>query len=232
MAIWNEIISERDRQVFQNTKSGNREGFGRRPALLVVDVTYDFVGDRPEPILQSIQRFRLSCGEEGWQSILCIKELLQGARECGVPVFYTAPADRSQSRGRWRAKYETLPKNARHEWANNVVQEIAPVEGEVLIRKEKASAFFGTPLAGYLVDLGVDTLLVTGGTTSGCVRATVIDGFSYNFKVAVVAECTFDRYQVSHRVSLFDMNRYADIVSLEDAQAYMLCLPTSLPARA
>ena len=96
----------------------------------------------------------------------------------------------------------------------------------MVIRKDKPSVFFGTPLMSYLHELQVDTLLVTGTTTSGCVRATVVDAFSYNFKVVVVEECVFDRGQASHQVNLFDMQaKYADVVSLEDALRYLDKLP-------
>ncbi len=84
------------------------------------------------------------------------------------------------------------------------MEPIAPQRGDVVIAKAKPSAFFGTPLLSYLIAWQVDTLLVAGGT-SGCVRATVVDAFSYNFLVSVVAEACFDRGQASHAINLFDM---------------------------
>jgi nicotinamidase-related amidase len=91
-----------------------------------------------------------------------------------------------------------------------------------VILKDKPSVFFGTPLMSYLHELQVDTLLVVGTTTSGCVRATVVDAFSYNFKVVVVEECVFDRGQISHKVNLFDMQaKYADVVPLDAALGYL-----------
>ncbi len=105
---------------------------------------------------------------------------------------------------------------------NAIVREIAPHEGDIVILKDKPSVFFGTPLMSYLHELQVDMLLVAGTTTSGCVRATVVDAFSYNFKVVVVEECVFDRGQASHKVNLFDMQaKYADVVPLEAALRYL-----------
>src|SRR5688572_5628501 len=98
---------------------------------------------------------------------------------------------------------------------NEIVAEVAPLPGDVVIHKGASSAFLGTPLTMLLRDLGVDTVVCCGETTSGCVRATVVDASSLRFHVAVVAECCFDRTQMSHHVSLFDMDqKYADVVSL------------------
>jgi len=112
--------------------------------------------------------------------------------------------------------------NFRSSWAAeggyDFVAEVAPREGDVLLPKKHPSAFFGTPLASYLVGLGADTLVVTGCTTSGCVRGTVVDGFAYNFRVLVPHDCVYDRSAVSHAVNLFDMSeKYADVMSTGEA---------------
>jgi nicotinamidase-related amidase len=110
-----------------------------------------------------------------------------------------------------------------------IVKEIAPQASDIVIHKPKPSGFFGTPLQSVLNDYGVDTLLVTGGSTSGCVRATVIDAFSFNYFVAVVEEGTFDRIQLSHKANLLDMNiKYADVMKAEDVAHYLDSLPTGL----
>ena len=235
MAIWDDILTERDRQVFASAGYGQRQGFGSRPAVLVVDVNYNFVGDIPEPILDSIKKYRNSCGEEGWQGIYQIKKLLDAARARGIPIFYsTAPSHRlALQAGRWHGKNSrgTEDFHSRAQHGNDIVKEIAPHEGDVVILKDKPSVFFGTPLMSYLHELQVDTLLVAGTTTSGCVRATVVDAFSYNFRVVVVEECVFDRGQASHKVNLFDMQaKYADVVSLETALHYLAELPRDLYA--
>jgi len=226
MAIWDELLTERDKQVFAAAGYGKRQGFGRKPAVIVVDVNYNFVGDVPEPILESIKKYRNSCGEEGWQSVLQISRLLEGARDKKVPIFYsTAPSHRvALMAGRWHGKNNRGSEDfqSQAQDGNEIVREIAPHEGDIVILKDKPSVFFGTPFMSYLHELQVDTLLVAGTTTSGCVRATVMDAFSYNFKVVVVEECVFDRGQTSHKVNLFDMQaKYADVVPLDAALSYL-----------
>ena len=100
------------------------------------------------------------------------------------------------------------------------VTEVAPREGDILLPKKHPSAFFGTPLASYLINLGADTLVVTGCTTSGCVRGTVVDGFAYNFRIAVPQDAVYDRSATSHAVNLFDMaSKYADVMPTADLAA-------------
>lgn len=235
MATWDDILSERDKQVFAAAGYGKRQGFGRRPAVIVVDVNYNFVGDVPEPILESIKKYRNSCGEEGWQGVYQIGRLLEAARAKGVPIFYSTAQRRQMAltAGRWHGKNSRGDEDfhGRAQDGNEIVREIAPQEGDIVILKDKPSVFFGTPLISYLNELQVDTLLVAGTTTSGCVRATVVDAFSYNFKVVVVEECVFDRGQASHKVNLFDMQaKYADVVPLEAALHYLNELPRDLYA--
>jgi len=233
MAIWDDVLTERDKQVFAAAGYGKRQGFGGKPAVIVVDVNYNFVGDVPEPILASIKKYRNSCGEEGWQGVYQISRLLDAARDKKVPIFYsTAPSHRvGLMAGRWHGKNSrgTEDFQSHAQDGNEIVREIAPHEGDIVILKDKPSVFFGTPLMSYLHELQVDTLLVVGTTTSGCVRATVVDAFSYNFKVVVVEECVFDRGQTSHKVNLFDMQaKYADVVPLEAALSYLAELSREL----
>jgi maleamate amidohydrolase len=235
MALWDDVLTERDKQVFAAAGYGKRQGFGLRPAVIVVDVNYNFVGDVPAPILESIKKYRNSCGEEGWQGVSQIRRLLDAARAAQVPIFYsTAPSQRiALMAGRWHGKNsrgaEDFHRHAQD--GNEIVREIAPHEGDIVILKDKPSVFFGTPLMSYLNELRVDTLLIAGTTTSGCVRATVVDAFSYNFKVVVVEECVFDRGQASHKVNLFDMQaKYADVIPLDAALSYLDELSRSLYA--
>jgi len=89
MPTWDNILTPRDKDVFALSGYGKRAGFGQRPAVLVIDVNYNFVGDKPEPILESVKRFRNSCGEEGWEGVHRIRELLSEARKKHLPTFYT-----------------------------------------------------------------------------------------------------------------------------------------------
>ena len=218
MSDWNDFLTDQDKAVFGASGYGARQGLGRRPVVLVVDVSYGFCGEHPEPILDSIATWHNSCGPGAWSSIGAIKRLLAVARDKRLPVMYsTAPMPRGDGfdRGRW------MDKNPRHAEddarANEIVEEIAPRPGDIVIEKSKPSVFFGTLLASYLIDLQADSLIVCGTTTSGCVRATVVDAFSYNYKVTVVTEATFDRGEASHWVNLFDMDhKYADVTPLAE----------------
>ena len=113
--------------------------------------------------------------------------------------------------------------------SNIIVPDIAPEPADLVIGKQKPSAFHGTPLLDYLIHLRCDSLLVTGTTTSGCVRASVVDAFSYNFRVSVVQDGCADRSQASHAVNLCDMNaKYADVVDSRETIAYINALPDGL----
>jgi nicotinamidase-related amidase len=105
---------------------------------------------------------------------------------------------------------------------------IAPREGDILVPKRHPSAFFGTALTSYLIDLAADTLVVTGCTTSGCVRSSVVDAFAYNFRVAVPEDAVYDRSHVSHAVNLFDMSeKYADVMPAAELAEKLAALPAA-----
>jgi maleamate amidohydrolase len=234
MASWDDLLTARDREVFSLSGYGKRAGFGQRPAVLVIDVNYNFVGDKPEPIVDSVKRFRNSCGAEGWEGVRYIGELITECRKKHLPIFYTTGHDdrtNAVAFGGWQAKNRRSNEDMTDTWdkGNSIVEEIAPQTGEIVVRKQKPSAFFGTPLMSMLNEFHADSVLITGTTTSGCVRASVIDAFSYNLKVSVVEECVFDRGQASHKINLFDMAmKYADVISLNEAIEYVRRLPDTL----
>ena len=238
MASWDDILTQRDKEVFAVSGYGRRAGFGQRPAILVIDVNYNFVGDKPEPILESVKRFRNSCGQEGWDGVQRIREILIEARKKHLPTFYTTGHDAGTNAvafGGWQAKNSRSAENLTEDWekGNHIPEEIAPQTGDIVVRKQKPSAFFGTPLMSMLNVVRADSVLVTGTTTSGCVRASVIDAFSYNLKVSVIEECVFDRGQASHKINLFDMAmKYADVISLNEATEYIRGLSDNLYAPA
>jgi nicotinamidase-related amidase len=104
----------------------------------------------------------------------------------------------------------------------DIIDEVAPLPGETVLRKASPSAFWGTPLAGHLNYHGVDTIITCGESTSGCVRASVVDGCTYRYRMIVVEECVFDRHQAAHAINLFDMNqKYADVVPLAEVLEYL-----------
>ena len=233
--IWDPFLTERDKVVLSGAGYGVRGGFGQRPALLVVDVTYGFTGDRPEPILDSIKRWSNSCGEESWEAIGVIKRLAEQFRARRLPVIYSTGDVRSDNWDScsWSWKNNrtkeavSLPADA--PGFNEIVAEIAPRATDIVIRKQKPSAFFATQLQSYLTFLGCDSVIFTGTTTSGCVRASVIDAFSMNFRSIVVEDGCFDRSQASHAITLFDLDcKYADVIGSEEVLAYAAGLSDQL----
>ncbi len=230
--IWNQFLTERDKQVFGDAGYGARAGFGKRPAVLVIDVNYAFCGESSEPILESIKKWRNSCGEDAWESIPHIRKLLDAAHAKGVPCIYTTGVRREDSwdSGSWSWKNnrsgEDKPVVRANRDGNEIVDEIAPAPQDIVVLKQKPSGFFGTNMLSYLVLLGCDSVIVTGTTTSGCVRATVLDAFSNNFRVALAEEGCFDRSQASHAINLCDMNaKYADVVKTQEAVEFIDGLP-------
>ena len=233
--VWDKFLTERDRQVFQAAGYAQPMGFGKRPALLVIDVSYGFCGDKPEPILESVKRWPNSCGQEAWDALPRIKELIDACRAKGLPVVYTTGGYRADGwdLGSWRYKMarvgETAAVQRRNLDADEIMPQIAPGPRDIVIEKLKPSAFHGTPLKSLLQLLGVDSLFVTGTTTSGCVRASVIDGFSENFRQTIAEEGCFDRAQSSHAINLMDMNaKYADVRPTADILAHIATLPDGL----
>jgi maleamate amidohydrolase len=234
--IWDAFLTARDKEVFEASGYGARGGFGQRPALLIIDVNYGFVGDKPEPILESIKQWMNSCGEEGWAAVAAIKKVLAASRAKGIPVIYTSGVRRADAwdQGAWSYKNSRVnkdylglsPQTLR---SNIIVPDIAPGPRDLVIGKQKPSAFHGTSLTDYLIHLRCDSLLVTGTTTSGCVRATVVDAFSLNYRVTVIEDGCADRSQASHAVNLCDMNaKYADVVPSFEVIKYIEQLPDGL----
>jgi len=221
MAIWDDVITESDKEIYRKAGYGGAKTiFGNTPALVVIDVTYHFVGDKPEPILESIERFPLSCGENGWTAVYQIASLLPSVREKRIPVIYSTGEPSLPKE--WTRRNPRSKDIGKIKIGNEIVHEIAPAANDIIIRKLAPSVFLGTPLINVLTPLKIDTLLFCGGVTSGCVRASVVDASSYGYKVGVIGECTFDRGEVSHKVNLFDMNaKYASVISVAETRDYI-----------
>ncbi|NNU63233.1 isochorismatase family protein [Ochrobactrum soli] len=191
---------------------GKRLGYGRKPALILID----FVEAYFDP------NCALYAGVE--DALASAVRLVDMARANGIPVLYTnvVYADGGINGGRFYQKSMTLhnfiegsPMGA---WANGV----APQPGEIVISKQYPSAFFGTSLASTLASLGIDTLIHTGLSTSGCVRATCVDCSSHGFIPIIVRDAVGDRHSAPHEANLFDMDaKYGDVVNETDVITYM-----------
>jgi maleamate amidohydrolase len=225
-AIWESFLTEIDSKVYEKAGFGKSVGFGKRPAVLVIDVQYRTVGEANVPILEAMDTYPTAIGERGWEAVAQIKKIIEAAREQGFPILYPVVERKNEfDTGRWKDKIPGMVDSSNRigNRGTEIVEEVKPLPGEMIVSKRYASAFFGTPLMTYLNDLDVDTLIVTGATTSGCVRATVVDAFSYGFRVIVPEDAVYDRGEVSHAVNLFDMkSKYADVISTDETVSKIL----------
>lgn len=194
----------KERGIFQG-----RFGFGQRPALVVIDMAYGWT----DPAYAGGSA-RLDAAVDA------IARLLPVARARQVPIYYTTSAiGRSQPKSAADYSPAFRPWDER---ACAIDERLRPQEGELVLAKEHASAFVGTPLIGHLISHRVDTLLITGCSTSACVRATATDAKSYQFRPIIVREAVQDRAEAAHEWTLFDIQaRFADVVGLDEALAYL-----------
>lgn len=222
---WDGVISDEEQKAYNAAGFGKSSGIGNSPVLFIIDVQYRTVGTVPKPFWESIKEFPTSCGDVGWAAVKNIVPLLEAFRKKGFPVMYPHVAPKqSYDTGRLADKIPTIMTISQKGY--EFVQEIAPLESDILIPKRHPSAFFATPMLSYLIDRKIDTIFITGCTTSGCVRGTVVDAFSYNFKVVIPEECVYDRSSTSHAVNLFDMaSKYADVVPVAETLRLIKNLP-------
>ncbi|BBD72153.1 hydrolase [Sulfodiicoccus acidiphilus] len=215
---WEDLLTKDERAVAESLGLSKRIGLGRKPSLLIVDLQYSFVGLRA-PLAESVKVYPRSAGESAWRAVEKIGELREEFHKRGNPVIYTKASGVQLSGMEVRATKSSLKDGPN---AEEIVSEVKPQKEDVVIEKVAASAFQGTPLVRYLNSLSVDTVIVTGGVTSGCVRASAVDAFSLGYRVAVVKDAVFDRFSISHRVSLMDLSlKYADIVTTEEVKSYL-----------
>jgi maleamate amidohydrolase len=201
-----------DKEMYANRGFGNKVGFGERPALLVIDFIKGFT-DTNCPLGSNLDA-----------EVSATKQLLDLFREKNLPVHFTTTAydEAMVSAGVFVKKVPSLAHlKLGSSWVE-IDDRLAPISGEVVWTKQYASAFFGTALASALSAQKVDTLIVTGCTTSGCVRASAVDSCQHGFLTNVVRECVGDRSATAHEANLNDLDaKYADVVSLKDVEDYL-----------
>ena len=202
----------RERGIF-----GEQFGFGVRPAIVVVDFANGWTDDAYAGGSRLLD-----------EPVEATRRLLDAARPRGVPIIYTTSPWRPDSGDQPFKSAADLSPDFR-EWdqhACRIDDRVAPQPADLVIEKENASAFFGTHLTAYLIGHGVDTLLITGCSTSACIRATATDAKSFRFRPIIIRECVGDRSPVAHEWTLFDIQaRFADVVGLDEVTDYVAGLP-------
>jgi nicotinamidase-related amidase len=216
--VWEPFLTEQDRAALARSARPPKrllEG-ATNAALLLVDCYRAAYGTRPLPLLEAVEEWPSSCGLAAWDAIEPTRRLLDAARAAGLLVVYTSGAIDTEGLAGQHVRPARAPNDTpaiRYE----IVEQLAPREGEWVVRKVGSSAFFGTPLVGHLVAHRIDTLIVVGESTSGCVRASVVDADEYRFNVVVVEECTFDRHEATHALNLFDINqKFGEVIGVAE----------------
>ena len=216
---WKDVVPAADLKVYAKFR---RETFiGPRPALLAIDL-YNLVykGGARLPV-EVDEEFPNSCGVFAHRAIEPTRRLLAAARRAGIPIFYCTQDTRPNNRpvGAVSTRRKPIPLEPGD---YEIHPAFRPEPSDIVIYKQRASIFQGTPLISHLSLLGVHSLIVCGEATSGCVRASAVDGYSSGFHVSVVEECTFDRAELTHKVNLFDLHhKYADVMRVDEVVAHL-----------
>ncbi|MCI9331144.1 MAG: isochorismatase family protein [Oscillibacter sp.] len=218
--IWNDMLTGHDRKCLANTASFQpRRGLGKRPAIIVIDMQRAVIGE-DRPIYEQQDRYPYACGNFAWAAIRHIQPLLSYARAHGVPILY--------SKHCYRPEYGFAGRPANDVFAFDnpdcdIIPQLAPVvPGDTVVEKQGPSVFFATNVNNSLRSKGVDTVLLVGNTTSGCARATAIDATSLSFHTALIEECVFDRLEMAHRASMFDLQyKYCDVLPIREIYEYL-----------
>ena len=212
---WKDIV---DREVIEIYASYKREVYvGRNPAVLAIDLYRKAYLGGNKPVSDVNRQFDGSCGENAWKALKPTQELFAAARSAGIPIIYsTRHADTQGVHSTNRKKLEETDD------LYAIQPELAPEKDDLVIYKERASVFFGTPLVTHLRRIGAESLIICGESTSGCVRATTVDAYSFGFHNTLVEECTYDRSMLSHKVNLFDLHhKYADVMHVDEVIAHL-----------
>lgn len=218
MKDWMQLIPPAELAFYARAGFHGALDMGRRPALIVVDVTLGFTGSPGLTLEQAIAEFAPACGPASWLAMPRIARLIGVFRGRALPIVFTRSRldDIPYTGKATKAKRASGPVPPRF---NEFPDAVAPRDGEWVLEKVKASAFFGTPLTSYLVAQGVDSAVLCGVSTSGCVRASVVDAFSHGLRTFVVDDCCFDRSEFAHAANLFDMSgKYACVLSLDELE--------------
>lgn len=223
--IWESLMSDEDHKVAANGNLRAPRGPGRRPALLLIDMQITAIGE-DRPISQQLDRYPGACGPHAWASIAVQLRLLSAARAAGMPVIYSKHVFHDYTGRKAAGSGVFSARDPRSE----IPEEMAMQPGDILVEKQTPSCFAYTNLSLILAELGVDGLLVVGNSTSGCVRATCVDGEAAGYCMSVIEQGVFDRIQMSHAAALFDMHfKICDVI--DESRAHDIIAQTYPNAR-
>ena len=207
---WRDVVSDGALKIYKHYE--RQTYVGKKPALLAIDLYKLAYQGGPKPVEELVDIYPSSCGQFAWNAIPSPKSLFKAARAVGIPIIYSTTEARPETNvGHAYATNRQKVQRAPDVW--EIKEEFEPQEGDLMVYKQRASAFVGTPLIPQLNQMGVDSLIVCGESTSGCVRASVVDGYSNGIHVTIAEECVFDRHELSHKICLFDLHhKYADVM--------------------
>lgn len=216
---WKDLVSEEVLEIYRHYQ---RETYvGKNPALLAIDLYNLVYRGGAKPVREVAREFPSSCGIHAHHAIQPTQELFALARAKRLPVIYTTTETRKEVKPvNVHATNRRIRETKKDDY--EIYEAFKPEPGDLIIYKERASGFFGTPLVAHLTRMGIDSLIVCGESTSGCVRASVVDAYSYGFHAVVAEECVFDRSLLSHKVALFDLHhKYADVMHLDEVKSHL-----------
>ncbi len=211
---WRDVVSP---EILKIYSAYERELYvGAKPALLAIDLYKLAYQGGARPVPELIGEYPSTCGENAWNAIEPTQRLFKAARAVGIPVIYTTTETRGEANV--TSSYATARRRSRQtDDCFEIKEEFAPEDGDLVVYKQRASGFYGTPLLAQLHQMDAQSLIVCGESTSGCVRASVVDAYSNGIHVTLAEECCFDRSELSHKVNLFDMHhKYADVMVADD----------------
>ncbi len=215
---WKDVVSQEILDIY--TPYRRTTYVGERSALLAIDLYNIVYRGGPKPVHEVVKEFKSACGVHAYNAIEPTKELFALVRSKGIPVIYTTTETRKEVKpGTVHATNRQVHDIKQDDF--EIYKDFKPELGDLIIYKERASGFYGTPLVAHLTRMGIGSLIVCGESTSGCVRASVVDAYSNGFHVVVVEECCFDRSLISHKINLFDMHhKYADVMHLDEVKSH------------
>lgn len=220
---WEPLLSDQEVEIIRVSHYGQELQLPKRPAFVVIDMTYDFCGSPGIDAVTAATERRTACGPSAWQAVPFISRALTAARLAKMPIAYSrrsAMRLRRKSPKTGRAIEDAKPFSATKD-GNRIIAELTPHTEDLVFGKGAPSIFFETEFPAWFQNQACDGLFLVGCTTSGCVRASAVDAFSRQINTFIIADAVFDRFSISHKVALFDCQaKYADLIGTSDFESY------------